>query len=57
MLETTVENVLVKGLNAMTNSNELLQEQNKQLRQDIDGLKAKVVRLQEKLILETTEKE
>jgi len=51
------EDVLVRGLNAMSAANEALVIQNKVLNADVEALKAKVARLQEKLLENLTDKE
>ena len=46
------EAVLVRGLNAMTKACDSLSSQNEKLNKDIEGLKRKIVRLQERLIID-----
>lgn len=46
------EAVLVRGLNAMTKACDSLSAQNKQLNKDIEGLKSKIMRLQERVIID-----
>ena len=45
------EKILVHGLKAITAACEALTEQNKVLNKDIDGLKKKVNKLEDKLLL------
>ena len=51
------ETVLVRGLNAMTKACDALSQQNKQLNEDIEALKRKVNRLQERVLINDAEKE
>jgi len=51
LFKPDTESVLVRGLNAMTKACDALSEQNEQLNKDIIGLKAKIARLQERIIL------
>ena len=51
------EGVLKRGLNAMTRMCDVLTEQNKTLNNDIDKLRKKVERLQDKLLHNQLEKE
>ena len=51
------ENVLVRGLNAMTKACDALSKQNESLNKDIEGLKNKIARLQERVLVDSDEKE
>ena len=51
------EGVLKRGLNAMTRMCDVLTDQNKTLNNDIDKLRKKVERLQDKLLHNQLEKE
>lgn len=51
------ESVLVRGLNAMTKACDALTRQNEQHVKDIEGLKRKIERLQERVLVDATEKE
>jgi hypothetical protein len=51
------ESVLVRGLNAMTRSCDVLSKQNTELNKDIEGLKNKISRLQERVLIDSIEKE
>lgn len=51
------ESVLVRGLNAMTRSCDVLSKQNEELNKDIGGLKKKIARLQERVLVDSIEKE
>lgn len=51
------EAVLVRGLNAMTKACDALSAQNKTLNEDIEGMKRKITRLQERVILNEGSKE
>jgi len=51
------ESVLVRGLNAMTRSCDVLSKQNTELNKDIEGLKNKIARLQERVLIDSIEKE
>ena len=44
--------VLTRGLNAMTKACDSLSKQNEQLIKDIEGLKRKIPRLQERVIID-----
>ena len=44
--------VLTRGLNAMTKACDSLSNQNEQLLKDIEGLKRKITRLQERVIID-----
>jgi hypothetical protein len=57
MFKEDTENVLVRGLNSMTMACDALSDQNKRLNQDIEKLKAKVARLQDKVLVESEERE
>jgi cell division protein FtsB len=57
MFKEDTENVLVRGLNSMTRACDALSDQNKRLNQDIEKLKAKVARLQDKVLVESEERE
>ncbi len=52
LFKPDAEAVLVRGLNAMTKACDSLSSQNEQLNQDIEGLKRKIGRLQERVILD-----
>jgi len=49
--------VLVRGLNAMTKSCDVLSKQNEQLNKDIEGLKNKIARHQERVLVNENERE
>lgn len=51
------EKVLVRGLNAMTKACDALSTQNDLLNKDIEKLKNKVARLQERVLIDQDEKE
>ena len=51
------EKVLVRGLNAMTKACDALSTQNELLNKDIEKLKNKVARLQERVLINQDEKE
>ena len=51
------ESVLVRGINAMTRSCDVLSKQNTELNKDIEGLKNKIARLQERVLIDSIEKE
>ena len=51
------ETVLVRGLNAMTKACDALSQQNETLNKDIEALKSKVARLQERVLIEQPERE
>jgi len=57
MFKEDTENVLVRGLTSMTRACDALSDQNKRLNQDIEKLKAKVARLQDKVLVESEERE
>ena len=56
MFKPTTEDVLTRGLNAMTMACDSLAKQNQTLNKDIEGLKAKVARLQDRILTEGGEK-
>lgn len=56
MFKPTTEDVLTRGLNAMTMACDSLTKQNQTLNKDIEGLKAKIARLQDKILTEGGEK-
>ena len=51
MFKPDTEKVLVRGLNAMTKACDALSNQNEQLNKDIEALKRKVARLQERVLV------
>jgi len=51
------EGVLVRGLNAMTRACDALSNQNEQLNADVEALKKKIARLQERILIDQPEKE
>lgn len=51
------EDVLVRGLNAMTRACDALSQQNEQLNLDVESLKKKISRLQERILVDQTERE
>jgi len=51
------EGVLVRGLNAMTRACDALSNQNDQLNADVEALKKKIARLQERIFIDEPEKE
>jgi flagellar motility protein MotE (MotC chaperone) len=55
--KTSAEDVLKGGLNAMTIACETLTKQNDQLNKDINNLKQKLRSAEEKLIINSVEKE
>ena len=57
MFKPDTESVLVRGLNAMTKACDALSKQNETLNNDIEGMKKKIARLQEKVILNEGSKE
>ena len=57
MFAPDTESVLVRGLNAMTRACDALSEQNEILNRDIEGMKKKIARLQERVILNEGSKE
>lgn len=52
LFKPDTESVLVRGLNAMTKACDSLSTQNEQLNKDIEGLKSKITRLQERVIID-----
>ena len=52
LFKPDAESVLVRGLNAMTKACDSLSNQNEKLNKDIEGLKRKIERLQERLIID-----
>lgn len=50
MFAPDTETVLVRGLNAMTKACDALSAQNEQLNKDIEGLKRKIARLQDRVL-------
>ena len=57
MFKPDTESVLVRGLNAMTKACDALSKQNETLNNDIEGMKRKIQRLQERVILNEGSKE
>lgn len=57
LFKPDTEQVLVRGLNAMTKACDALSRQNEELNKDIEGLKNKISRLQERVIVNTEERE
>jgi hypothetical protein len=57
MFAPDTESVLVRGLNAMTKACDALSKQNETLNDDIEGMKRKIQRLQERVILNEGSKE
>jgi len=57
LFKPDTEQVLVRGLNAMTKACDALSRQNDELNKDIEGLKNKISRLQERVIVNTEERE
>lgn len=55
MFEKTSEEVLSRGLNAMTKMCDVLSEQNKTLNSDIEKLKKKIARMKERLLANNIE--
>ena len=51
------EAVLVRGLNAMTKACDALSNQNEQLNKDIEALKRKIARLNERVLTNDDERE
>jgi len=51
------EGVLVRGLNAMTRACDALSNQNEQLNADVEALKKKIARLQERILINQPERE
>jgi len=52
LFKPDAEAVLVRGLNAMTKACDSLSNQNETLNKDIEGLKRKISRLQERIIID-----
>tara|TARA_R100000231_G_scaffold139138_1_gene119377 strand:+ start:924 stop:1130 length:207 start_codon:yes stop_codon:yes gene_type:complete len=48
----STEKILTRGLNAMTRACDALTNQNETLRKDIEGLKAKISRLSERVLID-----
>jgi hypothetical protein len=57
MYDTSAEDVLKGGLSAMTNACEALTKQNNKLNEDLNNLKQKLRLAQEKIIINSEEKE
>lgn len=57
LFKPDTEAVLVRGLNAMTKACDALSTQNETLNKDINGLKKKIARLQERVLLNEGSKE
>ncbi len=57
LFKPDTESVLVRGLNAMTKACDALSSQNKSLNHDIEKMKAKLARLQERVIENQEERE
>jgi hypothetical protein len=57
LFKADTENVLVRGLNAMTKACDALTKQNEILNNDLEGLKKKIARLQDRVLIETSERE
>ena len=57
IFNTSTENVLARGLNAMTKACDSLTKQNEQLNKDIEGLKRKIDRLQERVLVDAGERQ
>ena len=57
VFKPNTEEVLVSGLKAMTKACDVLSAQNEQLNKDIEGLKRKIDRLSERVIVDSVEKE
>ncbi len=51
------EGVLVRGLNAMTKACDALSNQNEQLNKDVEALKNKISRLQDRILTNQSERE
>jgi len=50
-IPTKTEKILVKGLEGMTIACDALTKQNDRLNKDIEGLKSKISRLQDKIVV------
>ena len=57
LFKPDTEAVLVRGLNAMTQANEVLTQTNAQLRMDVAKLDAEIAHLKERLLVNSVEKE
>ncbi len=57
MFKPDTEAVLVRGLNAMTKACDALSDQNKTLNEDIEKMKKKIARLQERVLENQIERE
>lgn len=57
LFKPDTEQVLVRGLNAMTKACDALSKQNEELNKDIDGMKKKIARLQERVLDNQAERE
>lgn len=56
LFKPDTEQVLVRGLNAMTKACDALSNQNATLNKDIEKMKHKIARLQEKILVNQDEK-
>lgn len=56
LFKPDTEQVLVRGLNAMTKACDALSNQNETLNKDIEKMKNKIARLQEKILVNQDEK-
>nr|BAR32627.1 hypothetical protein [uncultured Mediterranean phage uvMED] len=57
LFKPDTEQVLVRGLNAMTKACDALSKQNEEHLKDIEGMKKKIARLQERVLDNQTERE
>ena len=57
LFKPDTEQVLVRGLNAMTKACDALSKQNELLNLDIEKMKKKIARLQERILVNDAEKE
>ena len=57
LFKPDTEQVLVRGLNAMTKACDALSKQNEEHLKDIEGMKNKIQRLQERVLDNQTERE
>lgn len=57
LFKPDTEQVLVRGLNAMTKACDALSKQNELLNLDIEKMKKKIARLQERILVNDSEKE
>ena len=57
LFKPDTEQVLVRGLNAMTKACDALSKQNELLNLDIEKMKKKISRLQERILVNDAEKE